>query len=165
MHMNKISEWMQVDTGKFIDHNLDNSTLLIRTDSSIRAGSVLVARFYQGNTYASPSGIGINMNSESYVLYQCRHSWRSFDTELPNDDIRIWKITKTPEIRIIIHCNNMEMLNIKLSETVCTSFKRSWQKFWGWGKGLQERIKFPYYHQSKTDLYMSIAAQGDCNVL
>ena len=161
MHINYISEWLQVETSNFIEHNLDKSTLMIRTDSSKRAGSNLAVRFYRESTATSPSGISINIKSASYLIFQCRHTWKRFDAALPNDDIRIWKITKTPEIRLIIHCNDKEVLNIHLSETVCTKFKRNWQNFWGWGKGLQERIRFAYHHQSKTDLYMSIAAQGN----
>ena len=160
MHINYISEWQQVETSKFIDHDLDTSTLMIRTDSWIRAGTYLGVRFYRHSTNASPSGIDIDMNSSWYKIFKCRDSWIRFSTDLPNDGVRIWKITKTPEIRLIIHCNDKEVLNVQLSEAVCKNFKNNWQNFWGWGKGLQERVKFAY-HQSKTDLYMSIAAQGD----
>ena len=145
---------MQAKHLDFIKHNLDAAPFLIKTDSSIRTGTTLVVWFYRRYSDALPSGIQIEMNSARHIkILKCRNALINFDTELPNDDIKIWRITKTQDLRLIIHCNEMEMLNIQLSETLCTNFKNNWQKFWGWGKGLQERMQLRL-HQSNTDFYM-----------
>ena len=144
---------MQAEYEKMIDHNLDTSTLMIKTDGSIRAGHLLVVWFYRRDTNNGPSGIHIDTNSNKYKILKCRHSLERFNTDLPTENIKIWKITKTPEPRLIIDCNDKEMLNVQLSETVCTSEKK-WRNYWGWGEGLQERIQFKS-NRGKTYFYMS----------
>ena len=149
-----ISEWMQVKHMDFIKHDLDASPFLIKTDSSIRAGTTLIVWFYRLYSDVSTGGIQVEMSSPGFIkIFKCRNALINFGTELPNDDIKIWKITKTQDLRLIIHCNELEMLNVQLSETFCANFKINWQKFWGWGKGLQERMQFRL-QQSKTDFYM-----------
>lgn len=65
-----------------------------------------------------------------YFLYGCTISFANFPTNPPSSSIKIWKITlnKTPEIRIKIRCNGIEVLNMLLSERTCT--RASWSSYW-----------------------------------
>ena len=68
-----------------------------------------------------------------YVLlsYSCATSWTDFPTQLPTDPNKVWRITltKTSGNRLVIHCNEVEVLNVLLSESTCSD-KRQWSNSW-----------------------------------
>ena len=82
-------------------------------------------------------------------------SWTNFPTSLPTETDKVWTITlsKTSDIRLIIHCNNKEVLNVVLSDTICG--ESDWIDWWS--KDM-EKIYFDfldtasdYYRQGKLN--------------
>ena len=76
--------------------------------------------------------VALKFNSpEQYHLRYCRrHS--NFPTDLPSETDKVWTISlfrTSSEIRVVINCNNKEVLNVVLSDTVCTNFDR-WNTYW-----------------------------------
>ena len=66
-----------------------------------------------------------------YGLDYCSTSWTNFPTALPTETDKIWTITLTRTsgtVRVIIHCNNKEVLNVVLSDTTCSY--SSWSTDW-----------------------------------
>ena len=77
-------------------------------------------------------------------------SHTEFPTDLPAESDKIWTITlsKTSVIRLIIDCNNKEVLNVVLSNTTCSNGQ--WSDYWT--KDV-EQIYFPSPHDSASDYY------------
>ena len=68
----------------------------------------------------------------------------SFPTDLPSDTDKVWTISlsRTGEIRVLITCNDKEVLNVVLSDATCA--RSHWRNHWD--KDV-EKIKF---HPSDT---------------
>ena len=84
------------------------------TDSGVRAGGVILH-------FTAPP---------QYELAYCI-SRTNFPAELPTDTNKVWKIslTRTSSIRLVIHCNEEEVVNILLSESTC-SYSSQWSDTW-----------------------------------
>ena len=135
---------------KHIDYDFENSPLRIKTDSLIGSNQKMIV-----SLYASSGGIlgqiQIRLNDEpQYWIKYCRQSWAKFSQNLPENDNRDWKITKTSQpAGLTIHCNNTEILNFQFSETTCTGgHKTNWMNFWG-----KEMKKINFQGDTASDFY------------
>ena len=65
-----------------------------------------------------------------YRLYNCYSSYTDFPTTLPAAQEKVWRITltRTSGIKLVIHCNEMEVLNILISDSTCS--KKNWSQDW-----------------------------------
>jgi hypothetical protein len=67
-----------------------------------------------------------------YRIWFCiiSYIWTPLPTQPPSTTDKVWKITlsKTSGTRVIIHCNNVEVLNLLLSDKTCSY--SSWSKHW-----------------------------------
>ena len=74
-------------------------------------------------TQGSPAiGIWIYFASNpEYEIFWCRDTRSHFAHDLPTEVEKIWRITldKTAEVRLKIHCNGVEVVNVLLLHT-CT---------------------------------------------
>ena len=143
-----------------VNYDLENSPLEIKTDSAVGSNQYVRVFFYQSS--GSPiGGIGIKLSTTPrYYFYKC-HNWVSIPTNIPIDKNWIWRITITSDpLGIVIHCNDKEIPNMKLSDTTCT--EKNWRSYWG-----QEikKIKFSnqdtasdfYYHlPGKKEVYIKV---------
>ena len=67
-----------------------------------------------------------------YRIYHCRKNYTNFQTDPPISKDRIWRITKlrTSEgTRLHIHCNDVEVLDLLLSDRNCETNK-NWNEIW-----------------------------------
>ena len=114
-----------------INYDLENSPLLIKTDSELGSGDMVSVDFYtaEGNL---AGGVHLLFTSSlKYWLSLCSGSFTDLPTDLPQEKNKVWKITSTRNpgaTRLVITCNNEEVLNVVLSDTTCT--KSSWSTFW-----------------------------------
>ena len=66
-----------------------------------------------------------------FHLRYCTSNFTDFPTDLPTDTYMIWKIKliRTSDVRLMVHCNNKEVLNVVISDTtICTH--SSWRTYW-----------------------------------
>ena len=65
-----------------------------------------------------------------YYIGYCTYSWTNFPVSLPTEVERVWRITlnRNSGIRLLIHCNNVEVLNILMSSSTC--IHSSWSTYW-----------------------------------
>ena len=124
-----------------IKYDLENSPLQIKTNSEDGSDEKGRVWFY---TAGGDNAGGVNLYFKSrpqYYISGCSTEIIDFPTSLPTETDRIWTITHSRTsgtVRLIIHCNNKEVLNVLLSGTICGySF---WSKVWS--RDVQ-RIKFP----------------------
>ena len=119
-----ITGWTAVKRGVKINYDLETSPLEIRTDSTLGSNERLAVLF---------SGVGefwVNFRSTpQYLIGHCtQHT--DFPTALPAATDKVWKITVTRNsvIRVVIHCNDQEVVNIPLSDSTCS--KSIWSTTW-----------------------------------
>ena len=96
-------------------------------------------------------GVGLDFTSPpQYWLFLCGSSRTNFPTSLPTETDKIWTITliKTSGIRLIIHCNNKEVLNFVMSDATCS--KSGWSRNWS---SDVEKIEFSSKHDRASDYY------------
>ena len=153
-HQN-ITGWTKVKRDVYIDADLESSPLEIMTDSSLGSGEKVEVHFYTSEEgYAG--GVILHFTSTPrYQLWTCTNSRNNFLTELPTDTNKVWKIsqTKTSDIRLVIHCNEEEVVNVILSDTTCGDSR--WSSLW---KGDVEKISF-HEDDTASDYY---TGKGNC---
>ena len=75
-------------------------------------------------------GLEINMYHQLLELYFCNGT-RYFTVSPPSGtDLEVWRITLTRSagIRLVVHCNNKEVLNTLISDKTCTL--GDWSTYW-----------------------------------
>ena len=74
-----------------------------------------------------------------------------FPVSLPTEVEKVWRITlnRNSGIRLLIHCNNVEVVNILMSDSTC--YYSSWSNYWSRTVG---KIWFYYpYSYIAADYY------------
>lgn len=146
-----------------INYDLEMIPLEISTDSTHGltgwSKEYMMLNFYTGN-YKLAGGFYLHFGQKlRYYLPNCIN-WTHFPTTttLPSSPDKIWRITliRTEDVRLVIHCNGVEVLNLPLSDTMCTA-NSAWSKYWK--KDTVKKIKFPQ-SDTASDLYRSSPA-GD----
>ena len=122
-----------MQNGVFIDFNLDKSPLEIKTDSTLQSYKLMRVYFYTSQDHEA-GGVEIYFRpSPDYYLHNCHESWTQFHTDLPADNDKVWRITltrsiRTSGIRLVIHCNDKEVVNVLMSDSACGASQ--WNNYW-----------------------------------
>ena len=84
-----------------------------------------------------------------YYLDGCNLSYTKLPVTPPSATVRYWRftLTKTAGIRLMIHCNDVEVLNILMSDKTCSNSK--WTTYWNRDV---TQIKF-VSHDTASDYY------------
>ena len=121
-------DWIPVTRSDPFIHDLENQPFWIRTDSEPGDGNQVVTQFFVPGGVES-GGIRITFNDPMEV----RVSWCETElvTDPPGTREKVWKITldRTQGIRITVHCNGVEVLNVVVSVTGCDG-DDGWQGIW-----------------------------------
>ena len=69
-------------------------------------------------------------STPQYLIDYCMFSYTNFPVSLPTEVEKVWRITlnRNSGIRLLIHCNNVEVLNILMSSNTCSG--SSWSTYW-----------------------------------
>ena len=133
-----------------VDYDLENSPLQIRTNSEIGSEGRVDMYFY--NPAGDHAGsVSVHLESSPQYDFGWCSSRRNFPTGLPSDTDKTWTISlvrTSSEIRIVMLCNEKEVLNVALSDTTCTS-ESEWKTTWNRDV---EQIKFSSY-DTASDYY------------
>ena len=118
--------------------DLKNAIMEIKTDSELGSDEQLRLLFYTSEGSIAGGFNAFFGSIPQYYLQDCSSSWKNFPTDLPVARVKIWRITltKTSGIRLQIHCNNVEVLKILLSDTTCG--KSDWSTYWNKDVGVVE---------------------------
>ena len=143
-------DWTAVQRSVLLPLDLENTPLEIRTNSTLGSGDKVVVWFYptQGEYVG---GVEIFFSSTpKYKLEDCSSYRTNFPSNLPSEVDKIWRITldKTAEIRLKIHCNGVEVVNILISDNTCSD--SDWRKYWSRDV---ENIYFPTNGDTASDYY------------
>ena len=115
----------------YINHDLENSPLQIRTDSVEGSDEEVIVGFYTAGG-GTAGGVYLYFRSPpQYYLNYCSTSRTNFPTALPTETDKILTVTLTRTsgtVSVIIHCNNKEVLNVVLSDSTCDY--SLWSHYW-----------------------------------
>ncbi|XP_063679529.1 uncharacterized protein LOC134815021 isoform X2 [Bolinopsis microptera] len=121
--------WGPVVRGVEIEWDLESTPLEISTNSELGSGDKVRVFFYSAdNKYAGTLLLNF-LSTVQYELSWCDSPMTPFDNDLPSAIDKVWRITltRTAGVRLVIHCNEVEVLNILLSET-CSD--NDWSTYW-----------------------------------
>ena len=139
---------MQADVK--INYDLENSPLQIKTNSEVGSNEEVRISFLSDKE-TLVGGIDLIFTSTmKYKIWFCSIK-NDFPHDLPPDTDKIWtlSLTRTTSIRLVIHCNNVEVLNFVLSDTTCTNEDiDSWSSRWS-----SEIVKIKFTDKSKASDY------------
>ena len=133
--------------------DLETNPLQIKAESELGKYNRIRVLFYelQGSSDLYAGGVAIYLRSTpQYWLLYCDTEEQNFPTSLPAASEKIWRITKTTTsgIRIQIHCNDVEVLNVLLSDANCADSK--WNRYWSRNVG---RIGFSKIHDTASQSF------------
>ena len=108
-----------------IEFDLEKCSLEIKTKSMLGNRNMVDVWFYSSQEDLA-GGISFDYPSFDfhfwplYYILRCK-SWTDFPTILPSAMDKVWKITltRTSGIRIVVDCNDKEVLNIPTSDLTC----------------------------------------------
>ena len=107
-----------------------NSPIQIRTNSVVGSDEEVRVWFYGSGSYVG--GVYLYFSSPpKYKLPWCSTSNTEFLIDLPPETDKIWTIIHTrtsDETGIAVHCNNVEVLNVVISDTTCSD--SDWSTIW-----------------------------------
>ena len=129
--------------------DLETTPLELKTDSTLGSRDEIDIIFH--NSLRQPAGcVEIHFDSTpKYWLYWCTGSPANFPSTLPTAVDKVWRIslTRTSDIRLQIHCNDLEVLSFLLSDETCD--RSDWRDYWS--RDI-ERLLF-FYEDTASDYY------------
>ena len=119
-----------VQRDELIEFNLEEYSLNITTDSTL--GSDDRVRVFLYTSLGNSAG-GLDLfffSTSQYYIWYCNTDWTNFLTTLPPDSDKVWRVTliRTSGIRLVVHCNEEEVLNTLISGSTCGDSR--WSTYW-----------------------------------
>ena len=128
--------------------DLERTPLEIKTNSELGSGDKVEVSFY--NSQGDKAGrVTIYFFSKPQFWLSWCNARTDFSSTLPTAVDKVWRIslTKTLDIRLQIHCNNVQVLNFLLQNETC--FYTDWREYWSRDV---EKIAF-YTRDTASDFY------------
>ena len=141
----------------WINFNPEQYSLEIKTDSTLGSNDKVLVDLYtsQGDL------VGVLdlyfYSTLQYFIEPCSWDITNFPTNLlPPDNDNVWRVTltRTSGIRLVVHCNEVEVLNILMSDSTCD--EPEWSFSWS---GEVAKIKF-HSGDTASDYYQT--QPGSC---
>ena len=125
----QITGWLPVQRSVYIEWDLESTPLGIRTNSVLGSNDRVDVYFYSAEGELAGRVILRFASTLQYWLDWCSTSWTNLPVTPPSATDKVWRITltRTAGVRLVIHCNDVEVLNTLLSEATCRS---GWSTYW-----------------------------------
>ena len=120
------TDWIPVKNDVMINYDLESTPLQIKTDSNIGSNEFTTVALYTEQGADIGYVYFIFSSTPRYFISDYK-GVTDFPTALPSEVNKIWQITKLPGPRIILHCNEVMVLDFTLSSE-CTM--RTWKAKW-----------------------------------
>ena len=116
--------------GVLIPWSPDSESIIFSTDS-VAGSDERVRVWFHGKCGNIAGGVYIGFNTQiEFTLGGCSYSIPPFPDSLPTEKRKIWTFTYNyTEVRIVIYCNRLQVLNVVLSDSVCARFS-NWRDLW-----------------------------------
>ena len=150
--------------------DLELTPLEIKTDSALGSGQMVRVWFFSSaSEFAGGLEIYFDL-TPAYSLNWCGERV-DFSSNLPTDMSKTWRVTlsKTSDIRMQIHCNEVEMVNFVISSNSCSN--ETWSTFWNRDIAMirfnSEDTASKYYRinqQGKWNCSSSVLINAQCSI-
>ena len=121
-----------MERNTWVNYNLQTTPLEIKTNSV--TGSDHKMKLLLRSAQGEDAGAIVFkfFSTLSYHIGFCYIDSPVFPTETPSATEKIWRITltKNSNIKLVVHCNDVEVLNTLISESTCpySGWKAQWNK-------------------------------------
>ena len=114
----------------YIECDLESTPLEIRTNSVLGSHDEVRVNFYLAEANSAAGVFLYFTSTPQYLLSYCT-SPTNLPVTPPSATDKIWRITltRTAGVRLVIHCNDVEVLNTLLSDATC-SYNSRWSTYW-----------------------------------
>ena len=147
--------WIAVQRGvDIIDFSLEQYSLDIKTDSTVGSDDYVRMGFNSQEGHAGGLRLYFYSTPQYYIGY-CSSADTNFLTDLPTATDKVWRVTRTSGIRLVVHCNEVEVLNTLISDETCG--RNDWSTYWSRSIA---KIKFTA-SDTASDFYKPVK-QGNC---
>ena len=150
--------WRAVDRDVYYTYNQKNSPLEIKTNSVLGSDDKVHVLFDNADG-AYAGGFVISFETPPLFGVEYCGQWIKH-LSLPSKTEKVWRITQTTNsgiIGITLHCNNVEVANIVISET-CTDDR--WRLYYTRDR---EKIRFYKLSDTASDYYRAGKKYGASN--
>ena len=153
-HVVIITGWIAVQRDKWIYFNLEEYSLAIKTDSTLRSDDVMTVEFSTSQGKEAGALELFFDSTHQYAIWYCSEL-TNFPTNLPSDNNKVWRVTltRTSGIRLVVHCNEEEVLNTLISDSTCG--QSNWSNYWN-----KEVSKIIFSDNTAADYYKT--QPGSC---
>ena len=128
-----------------IEWDFDSTPLEIKTDSVLGSDETVHLKFHPAVGH-NAGDLNIYFTSPpQYNLGWCTLTKTNFPVTPTSATDKVWRISRTAGVRVVIHCNEVEVLNTLLSS--CTHGE--WRSIWNQDVA---SIEF-YYSERASDYY------------
>ena len=122
--------------GVKIEWDPESTSLEVRTNSVLGSNDKVDVYFFSaegesaGVHFAGGVGLYFTTTPLQYQLGWCSASYTNLPVTPPSADDKVWRITLTriSGIRLVIHCNDVEVLNTLISQATCSY--SGWSTIW-----------------------------------
>jgi hypothetical protein len=119
--------------GAYIDFDLETFSLEIKTNSTLGSDDLIKVWFYS-STKENAGGLRVYFNVTAKHLIGWCKSRTEFQTSLPEETDKIWKITVTRNtgVNLKVQCNGMEVIKSQFSSSLCSYSRqgKTWDRYW-----------------------------------
>ena len=114
---NVITDWTRVIRNEILlDFDLDSTPLELMTDGADGSGKEVHVMFFNQNSGNNAGQIKLFFNSPpQFEIVHCTVGRLSFSKTPPSGSGRIWRITKTYGKQLLLHCNDVLVVEIPFS--------------------------------------------------
>ena len=122
---NNLGNWTEV----YPEIDLETKPLEIKTDSTIGSGDRVYVEFYTSGRDDVGYVVILFSSTPQYYIHPCMYDGTNFAVSLPTEVEKVWRITlnRNSGIRLLIHCNNVEVVNFLMSDSTCNFW---WSTYW-----------------------------------
>ena len=143
--------------------NPDNETITFTTDNVAGSGEMVIVEFLGKDGY-NAGAVTIYFTTEIvYMIGGCSKYFTPFSETLPIETEKTWTITYNyMDKRVVLHCNEVQVLNVLLSDIVCAYIsldQSKWRNYW---ENKPTQIKFLSY-DTASDTYCMSSNPGKYN--
>ena len=121
--------WKPVERNTMIEYDLETIPLRIKTNSTRLSNDTLMVNFYDELGDLSGYFAVSFRTTLKYKIGNCG-DYKLFPVSPPVAKDRVWNITKTEKPGLKVVCNDVTVLDVALSDGVCTEFTGNWSTLW-----------------------------------
>ena len=137
---------------KFLEWDLESTPLEIRTNSMLGSNDRVRVIFYSAEGEHAGQVSLYFRSTLQYDLNWCSSSSYNLPVAPPSATDKVWRITltRTAGVRLVIHCNEVEVLDMLLSDATCSDSDH-WSTVWS-----RDVTKIEFHSDDKaSDYYKS----------